>query len=111
MWIAGAHVVAPAHYDTSDNIYIPLVGEKVFLLQPPAAHTHLRPYPALHAHYRQAQVRVDTGKIGADWQLSIGAAPTGPRRVVVRPGIMLYLPPYWFHHVTQSVCPRLASVL
>eukprot|EP00048_Salpingoeca_helianthica_P009790 m.140314 g.140314 ORF g.140314 m.140314 type:complete len:428 (+) comp14946_c0_seq11:18-1301(+) len=91
-WVSGAHVVAMTHYDTSDNLYVPLLGTKLFDLFPPEAHSVLRLYPSLHAHYRQAQVDP--------------AAPSysGPKaiHVAVHPGQMLFLPPYWFHRVTQA---------
>eukprot|EP00047_Mylnosiga_fluctuans_P022790 m.126036 g.126036 ORF g.126036 m.126036 type:complete len:415 (-) comp9387_c0_seq1:975-2219(-) len=95
LWIAGAGVVALGHYDTSYNVYVPLVGDKIFYLEPPAAHRRLGLYPALHAHYRQSQ-----RSLAAQHAL----------RVVVRPGQMLYLPPYWFHEVTQEAASIAVNV-
>ena len=90
IWIAGTHVVADTHYDTSNNFYIPIYGEKIFHLLPPQRIDSLHVYPSLHSHYRQARG-------------NIFASPTPPLEVVIAPGDILFLPPYWFHRVSQKV--------
>lgn len=95
VWISAAHVVADAHYDTSENLYVPVLGTKIFRLLPPDAYPAMRLHPSLHAYYRQA--RVDLLAQSAAW------ARSAPMAVLeVAPGSMLYLPPFWFHHVTQQ---------
>lgn len=69
-WIGSAGVVAQTHYDTSHNIYVPLLGAKRFELWPPRTHAQQKLHPSLHQYYRQAQRRLgeagDNGSIDRD---------------------------------------------
>ena len=95
-WIGGANVTASMHYDSFHNVYVQLFGSKRFVLYPPS-HEHTL-FPKLHPSYRQVQrVPEVDGDAAGD-----SAALDAMGRIVItlRAGEALYLPPFWFHHVT-----------
>eukprot|EP00050_Salpingoeca_kvevrii_P020702 m.101793 g.101793 ORF g.101793 m.101793 type:complete len:430 (-) comp8976_c0_seq6:88-1377(-) len=87
LWLAGAQTASTGHYDTSDNIYVPILGKKTFYVGPPEINEQLGLYPVLHQHYRQTQA----------------VFPAVPRpdvlEITVEPGQALFLPAYWWHYV------------
>eukprot|EP00051_Salpingoeca_urceolata_P019136 m.275650 g.275650 ORF g.275650 m.275650 type:complete len:330 (-) comp19356_c1_seq9:3938-4927(-) len=90
LWIGTKGVEAHPHYDTSENFYLPLFGKKTFVVAPPSVHKAVRLYPSLHWHYRQTQVS--------------NLNDTGQALVIeLQAGQVLYLPPFWFHHVKSPV--------
>jgi hypothetical protein len=64
MWMGSNGSTAELHYDTSDNLYVPLHGHKVFALLPPRALKDVELWSSLHPHYRQSRVRVVWGGKG-----------------------------------------------
>ncbi|KAL1528792.1 hypothetical protein AB1Y20_010117 [Prymnesium parvum] len=88
VWLGTAHVITQAHYDTSHNFFIQLVGRKRFWVWPPSSYNALRIFPSRHSLHRQSSLS------------SLPAAATAqPFEVTLSPGDVLYLPPFWFHHV------------
>lgn len=82
VWIGGAGVTASAHYDTSDNMYLQLDGQKTFYLSKiESAHEH----SLLHPHFRRAQVEPKVDLVAR-----------------LEPGDVLYLPPYMYHRVVSD---------
>jgi hypothetical protein len=88
VWAGEANMSARVHYDTYYNFYVQLVGRKRFVLLPPEEWVHLRLFPAMHPSGRQSQFDVSQ-RLGSARALE----------VVLEPGQVLFLPPYWFHHV------------
>lgn len=95
-WFGGENVTAYTHYDTSHNLHAIMYGRKRFLLFPPAAYKELELYPSLHEFYRQVQT--DIFNLTQPEFKTLWSA-TGAMEVVLRPGEVLYIPPYWFHCV------------
>jgi hypothetical protein len=87
-WAGSPNLSARIHYDTYHNFYLQAVGRKRFVLLPPTEWVSMHMYPALHPSARQSQL-----------PLSEYRGLTEPLEVVLEPGQVLYLPPYWFHHV------------
>ena len=56
VWFGSDGITADTHYDSDDNFYVVLYGEKVFELWLPSRASALPVYPSLHAGYRQVQV-------------------------------------------------------
>eukprot|EP00040_Diaphanoeca_grandis_P031947 m.192405 g.192405 ORF g.192405 m.192405 type:complete len:472 (-) comp32465_c0_seq2:498-1913(-) len=99
VWFGGSNATAALHYDTSDNIYIPLIGRKRFLLFPPSVHKHGL-HPSVHPYYRQMLPKVSEN-------MRRNPSLFGGMEAVVNPGDVLWIPPFWFHHV-ETVTPAVA---
>jgi ribosomal protein L16 Arg81 hydroxylase len=96
VWMGEAGVTSQAHYDASYNFFAQLVGRKRFLLFDPKEYKNLYMYPMLHPYARQSQVNLETP--------DLVTFPNVPKaraiEAILEPGDVLYLPPYWLHHVT-----------
>ena len=95
VWL-GANTTAHCHHDASWNTYVQVLGEKRWLLWPPSATRELKEHSALHPFARRSQLALPHN-------MTLHGLPAGapaPLEVVLRPGDVLHLPPYWFHHVT-----------
>ena len=79
----------------SGNFFIPLQGRKRFTLLPPPAQS-LGLFPAHHPYYRHLRPAAVASVLAGDGTMQHTA---GLREVVVGPGDVLYIPPYWFHQV------------
>jgi hypothetical protein len=101
------------------NVVLQIAGHKTWLLFPPGWLTILAPYPKLHLRHRQSQLHLqELFKLTHDQQLSLKeckddlGSPNGQGfnqtsalevyRVDMRPGDVLYVPPFWSHEVTAA---------
>jgi hypothetical protein len=105
VWMGSAGVTSAAHYDAVHNFYVQIYGHKRFVLLPPASDRVLYTYPRLHPSARQSQIafhRPDTAQFPLLFEPPSSEPPghLQARDVVLAPGDVLYLPPYWFHYVT-----------
>ena len=91
-WFGKENVTAYTHYDTSHNLHALIYGKKKFLLFPPSSYSELGLHPCLHQFYRQVHADVLNKDV-------VGSLQTGPLEVILNPGEVLYIPPYWFHCV------------
>lgn len=85
LWVNDEGVDAGMHYDRSENVFVQLWGRKHFTLYAPEHWPEFDLYPDLHPHGRQVQRYPATQALALSAELG--------------PGDVLYLPPYWFHHV------------
>ena len=92
-WLGKPNVTAYTHYDTSYNLHAVMYGQKKFIIFPPEAYRDLGLYPCLHQLYRQVQTDI------FDPELSAMIEGLNGVEVLVNPGEVLYIPPYWFHSV------------
>ena len=90
-WFGSENVTAYTHYDTSYNLHMIVRGRKKFILFPPDAYNTLQLYPCLHQFYRQVYTDIFAD---GDTIRRLGGV-----EVVLNPGEVMYLPPYWFHSV------------
>eukprot|EP00002_Diphylleia_rotans_P007974 TRINITY_DN17633_c0_g1_i1.p1 TRINITY_DN17633_c0_g1~~TRINITY_DN17633_c0_g1_i1.p1 ORF type:complete len:506 (+),score=88.60 TRINITY_DN17633_c0_g1_i1:43-1560(+) len=95
VWMGQSGVTAQAHYDSFHNFYVQITGEKRFYLVPPGNHLNMYLYPRSHPSYRQSQV--DFQSFSSQRWPRLSGIPV--YRADLKPGDVLYLPPYWFHHV------------
>ncbi len=88
----------PLHFDPVHNIFVQIRGRKRILLFPPS--NYLSFYPAAVDDNRGLQ---DFSKVDPNLP-SLELFPKFPWQkrieVLLRPGEMLYIPPFWWHHVT-----------
>uniref|UniRef100_A0A6B2L6Y7 JmjC domain-containing protein n=1 Tax=Arcella intermedia TaxID=1963864 RepID=A0A6B2L6Y7_9EUKA len=91
IWLGQNGVVAQTHYDESHNYYAQIYGKKKFILSPPEEYKKLNLYPKLHPGQRESQI---------DWNKENEEGITiTAEEIILSPGDLLYIPPYWFHRV------------
>lgn len=95
IWMAHEGVTANTHYDRSHNFFVQVVGQKKWTLYPPSAFFQLYMYPHHHVHYHQTQVDYEE----PNPSIYPNFALADPFEVILAPGDILYIPPYWFHRV------------
>lgn len=103
VWFSQAGNVANVHYDKSVNFVAQVVGQKRWLLFPPTEWERLYLHPSLHRHYHQSQVNLTDPRANAGLPLLARAEAF---EVVLNPGEVLFVPPFWFHCVealTKSI--------
>lgn len=112
LWAGPPGISSPLHYDAAHNIYHQLLGVKRFILFPPSK--HMRLYPRLHPSTRQSQINLrsvpsESGKCPAGGQGSVVAGNFWEQlqnnsleavEIVLHPGDVLYIPPYWWHRAS-----------
>ena len=117
-WIAGAGQATPAHYDVSGNMYVQVHGRKRFVLFPPSAARYLYLFPKIHPADRSTQIDFDASidsiqetffDFEPDEWSDDGCDGDAPVLVDLRPGEVLYIPPYWFHYVAPLERGRSSS--
>ena len=85
----------PCHYDEQQNLFAQLHGSKRVVLFSPADFGCLYPFPLHHPSDRQSQVDL----YHPDLRRFPKFAHARPLEAVLRPGDVLYLPQYWWHHI------------
>ncbi len=136
LWIGTTGVSTPAHFDMAHNFYAQIIGNKRFILWPPsgaivflwirlqplfsflfvslllynrtnclADEAKLYTYTRLHPSARQTQIDLCDApeEIARKFPLFASASP---QEVVLEPGDVLFIPAFWFHHVTVTTAPR-----
>lgn len=91
----------PCHYDAAHNLYLQLSGRKRFVLYPPSAWTRLYLFPRMHPSWRMTQVDFEAFDAGS-FPLAGALRGRSALEVVLSPGDVLYLPPYWLHTVSVA---------
>lgn len=97
LWMGTRGVTAQTHYDTYRNFYVQVHGTKRFLLSPPSQLRRARLFPWVHPHQRQSSLCFAGGRELAGTQRGGGVLEA--LDVTLRPGEVLYLPPFWMHRV------------
>lgn len=90
--------MTPCHYDKSDNFLMQVLGTKRVLLFPPDESFRLYPYPVGHPLDTFAMVDVEHPNMER-FPLCTGLRG---REVLLRPGDILHIPRFWWHHVGQG---------
>ena len=95
LWVGKNGVVTPCHYDEPFNLFLQIEGTKKFTLFSPSNWAHLYPYPNAHACDRQSRVDI----LNPDLQKFPNVVNAQALEANVERGDLLYIPPYWWHHV------------
>jgi hypothetical protein len=101
LWLASRGVVAGCHFDSADNVFLQLHGNKSFVLFPPDEWPILSLYPRLHPLTRQTKVDIDSPRCDLFPEYCSHAVRYA-RIAVLAPGDVLFLPAFWFHHVRSE---------
>ena len=123
-WFGSAGAHTPLHYDSMDNVYLQMHGEKIFELLPPEALDHtVHLFPRIHplSHFARprsgdaagsaedhptAGQRVDAVEAFVAFDATTHSTVDGRReamRVRLSAGDVLYIPPFWAH---AALCER-----
>ena len=108
-WMGDGRAVTSLHKDPYENIYCVVRGSKTFTLYPPIDRINFAYHNYSTWKYDSNLILQEFGDISTPWikidqrdpanDSSSGATPV---IVTVSAGETLYLPSYWFHHVTQT---------
>lgn len=100
MWLSGPDIGPWWHYDQDHNFYVQVAGTKRFVLIPPWETPNMHPYPQIHPRNHKAQVNFDK----PDFTKTPNYKNIQDAFVAeLSPGEVLYIPPYWWHHVRSHV--------
>eukprot|EP00041_Stephanoeca_diplocostata_P015120 m.286605 g.286605 ORF g.286605 m.286605 type:complete len:532 (+) comp19933_c0_seq8:183-1778(+) len=109
LWMGSKGIETFMHLDASFNFFAQLHGRKRFTLVPP--HVPMYPWSCLHPHIHHAQVPWKQHHNRSALQSKFpDFAASHPSAVVVDVGRgdLLYVPPYWWHHVETLESPSVA---
>jgi len=95
LWFGSSGVITPLHFDKSANLFAQVYGTKTFTLFAPDQSNCLYPYPADCALPNHSYVDVED----PDWKRHPDFALAERYVITIEPGQMLFLPPFWWHHV------------
>lgn len=114
VWMGSKGSTAAVHHDPFDNFFVQIHGSKRFTLFPPEVQHALYVYPKTHPASRQAQVNINKlyGEDGVSTDSPIASTELAKfpyleepimlnagMEIIIKPGEVLYLPPFWFHQV------------
>ncbi len=96
-WMASGGAVSRLHYDAAHNLFLQLRGRKRFLLVAPhdAVAQRLPLYPSAHPCHRASPF--DPTSFLASQVPQMAALRV--QEALLEEGDLLYIPPFWFHHV------------
>eukprot|EP00656_Telonema_subtile_P053413 TRINITY_DN7741_c0_g1_i1.p1 TRINITY_DN7741_c0_g1~~TRINITY_DN7741_c0_g1_i1.p1 ORF type:complete len:310 (-),score=48.78 TRINITY_DN7741_c0_g1_i1:204-1133(-) len=112
VWVSSPGCVTPLHYDLCHGFLAQIRGSKRVLLFAPTDLRSLYPNAAEGPNPNTSQVDVARWLAGDEQQRSLfpKVANADPYEHVLRAGECLYIPPFWWHHVSTLQEPA-ASVL
>lgn len=94
-WIGPKGTVTGFHYDSGDNMYAQIKGEKLFVIAPPTYTKHL--YPSTKYINGAVASKIDITNFNSKKFTSFKNVPF--YKVVLQPGDVLFLPKKWWHYV------------
>lgn len=95
LWLGPKDTRSPLHFDKYDNLFAQVVGNKYFRMFEPQEASKLYPYGADTLLGNTSQVDVSK----PDFVRFPKYHTVSFVDCVVRPGDLLYIPPYWWHYV------------
>lgn len=122
LWMGGRNVTTHLHYDSFHNAYIQVHGRKRFNLLSPDQHLQVHVHPYLHPYSQQAQVNFTSEVRNLPSKFPLWRPTETERKTLqvdLNEGDVLYIPPFWFHHVSalepsisvNTWCPSQAHTL
>jgi len=100
MWLSGPDIGPWWHYDQDHNFYVQVAGTKRFILIPPWETPNMHLFPQIHPRNHKSQVDFDH----PDFTTTPNYAHVNEAYLAeLQPGEVLYIPPYWWHHVRSHV--------
>ena len=97
LWLSSEGPQMHTHFDQDKNVFLQVYGKKEFRMFPPEAHRRLSLFPRTHPLWHKSQV---------DWHAPHEAFPDARFAegllAKLGAGDMLYVPPFYMHHVTSA---------
>ncbi len=99
-WMASDGAVSRMHYDAAHNLFLQVRGRKRFLLiKPSDAVAHRVPmYPSSHPCHRASPIDPTAFLLSSAPEMANVVA----QEALLEAGDLLYLPPFWLHHVITT---------
>lgn len=101
LWLTGKNVHFPISYDMAHNVYLQAAGKREITLFRPEALSQLQLFPMLHPLHRKSQMlnvsAFDSKDVSSSSQLKNQPLAYQHETVVLNPGDMIYIPPFWPH--------------
>jgi len=95
LWFGSSENVTPLHYDHTNNFFAQVYGRKRLALFDPMQTDLLYPYPIEASAGHVSFIDLEQPDFGKYPKFCKARALAG----VIKPGELLYLPAYWWHHV------------
>jgi len=100
-WFGPANTVSPTHYDPKHNLLSQIFGKKFVRLYPPSESVALNPHPPDTLLFNTSQINIEDPNAFVDYpELKLAKYYD----ILLEPGMMLYIPPKWWHFV-KSLSP------
>ncbi len=95
LWIGATGCLTPLHFDMAGNLFAQIRGRKLFTLFDPQHDEEVYPFPADVRHANLSHVDPER----PDLERFPAFSRARPLTCEVSPGDLLYLPPFFWHHV------------
>ncbi|WP_126337457.1 cupin-like domain-containing protein [Legionella spiritensis] len=95
LWVGQAGNVSPLHFDTNNNVLCEIYGRKKIFIYPPNQMSLLYPYSCFSRAPYVSPVRVTEPDLDKHPKFS----QAKPVEIILHPGDILYIPPFWWHQV------------
>lgn len=97
LWYGPGGNTTGLHYDTMDNFFVQLYGQKRWIMSEPDSFINLYPRSSF-SHYPRV---TDFNPLRPDFERFPKARKVQFYDITVNPGNVLFAPPYWWHQVTS----------
>ncbi|XP_053690269.1 HSPB1-associated protein 1 [Sabethes cyaneus] len=99
-WLSSSGANTPCHYDTYGcNVVVQVYGRKSWLLFPPGAKLRCSRVP-----YEESSVYCEENFYSPSTYSSVIAVENDAYHVILEPGMVLIVPPKWWHYVETLDC-------
>ncbi|MEW6736809.1 MAG: cupin-like domain-containing protein, partial [Acidobacteriota bacterium] len=98
LWFSSAGNITPLHWDLANNFLVQIYGRKRLVLFDPMQTNLLYPHPLESASPHLSYVDLNNPDYEKFPKLRMARGITG----IIKPGDIVYLPPYWWHHVISE---------
>lgn len=98
MWLSDPYIGPWLHYDQDHNFYVQVSGTKRFIMFPPWEYEHIYAYPRIHPFWHKSQVNFDHPDLEKHPEFAKAQGYVAD----LKQGDILYIPPYWWHHVRSK---------
>lgn len=98
LWFGPSGNTTGLHYDTADNFFVQLYGQKRWIMSEPYSFLNLYPRSSL-SHYPRV---TDFNPLKPDFDKFPKARKVKFYDITVDPGNILFAPPYWWHQVISN---------
>ena len=105
MWFSSPGMRTHTHFDSDRNFFVQLLGEKRFVIWPPNQTARLCPFPRLHPLWHKSRVDFEAPDLRIP--PCAGYALSKAIGITVRPGDVLFMPPFYWHTV-ETLSPSLS---